>query len=90
MHLPLPLPCSLASQICYISSAETLMLSLLDLRAAAEAFKAKEQSYQERLENAEIARVKATRAEASGKLNQAHYSNLLIKYASSSSNSGRD
>ncbi|KAE9393608.1 hypothetical protein BT96DRAFT_215821 [Gymnopus androsaceus JB14] len=36
-----------------------------DLRATTEAFKAKEQSYQERLENAEIARVKATRAEAS-------------------------
>ncbi|KAJ3931027.1 MAG: nonmuscle myosin heavy chain b [Lentinula lateritia] len=36
-----------------------------DLRATTEAFKAKEQSYQQRLENAEIARVKATRAEAS-------------------------
>ncbi|KAJ3985572.1 nonmuscle myosin heavy chain b [Lentinula detonsa] len=36
-----------------------------DLRAATETFKSKEQSYQERLENAEIARVKATRAEAS-------------------------
>ncbi|KIK63916.1 hypothetical protein GYMLUDRAFT_423423 [Collybiopsis luxurians FD-317 M1] len=45
------------------SSAASAIQS--DLRAATEAFKAKEKSYQERLENTEIARVKAARAEAS-------------------------
>lgn len=42
--------------------------SPLELLAAIESYKAKEQSYQERLEAAEIARVKAARAEAFGQL----------------------
>ena len=52
------------SQYSYFSAP--FKYSLSDLRAATEAFKTKEQSYQELLENKEIERAKASRAEASG------------------------
>lgn len=53
----------------------------LELRTAIETYKAKEQSYQERLEAAEIARAKAARGEAYGEYFQnSSYSCLTAKF----------